>query len=165
VSFAPTGGSGHFARKRLKSIILWATYYLDDNFERNETERQQTTNTTYDKAIENAHKFDKAATVCLPLAKRGRGQKRDSLPDHDNNKKVKVKKHTYSYIRTGQSEKKTTTTTTSTTKIRARQQKRRTTLFRHFQTPDDAISVDVSTLQENVLCDVIVYGSCKELTD
>lgn len=106
MSFAPTGGSGHFARKRLKSIILWATYYLDDNFERNETERQQTTNTTYDKAIENAHKFDKAATVCLPLAKRGRGQKRDSLPDHDNNKKVKVKKHTYSYIRTGQSEKK-----------------------------------------------------------
>jgi len=34
-----------------------------------------TTNTTYDKAIENAHKFDKgAASVCLPLAKRGRGR-------------------------------------------------------------------------------------------
>jgi len=58
------------------------------------------------------------------------------LPDHDNNKKVKVKKNTLA-----QGRKKT-----NTTKIRARQQKRRTTLFRHLQTPDDAVNVDVSTL-------------------
>jgi len=60
----------------------------------------------------------------------------DWLPDHDNNKKVKVKKNTLA-----QGRKKT-----NTTKIRARQQKRRTTLFRHLQTPDDAVNVDVSTL-------------------